>query len=279
MDGKDAGKLTGNNKGIYVGESSRSMYERGKEHVKDGKDKAEDSHQWKHWAGEHPDIPGSPKFRLKIVSTFSDPMTRQLAEAVRIEMRGSEILNSRSEFSRCRVPRLRLELDNWKKPVVQDEDLSSEAREDDRNLMEDLHRIEEVARREGRKKGFEQYPENERKSKRKKLSKLVGWGEQSETDSSQQEGIQDWLVTRTPPPPSTSVQLPPTESRLQLETEKMLKEQEKKKDTNADARVPTFVFKKKGKITEEESVVLKKTHKDILTWVRKTKSKGTGWHP
>ena len=59
----------------------------------------------------------------------------------------------------------------------------------------------------------------------------------------------------------------------------MLKEQEKKKDTNADARVPTFVFKKKGKITEEESVVLKKTHKDILTWVRKTKSKGTGWHP
>ena len=86
VDGKDAGKLTGNNKGIYVGESSRSMYERGKEHVKDGKDKAEDSHQWKHWAGEHPDIPGSPKFRLKIVSTFSDPMTCKLAEAVSIEM-------------------------------------------------------------------------------------------------------------------------------------------------------------------------------------------------
>ena len=55
------------------GESSRSMYERGKEHLKDGKDRAEDSHQWKHWALDHPEIEGDPKFRLQIVSSFSDP--------------------------------------------------------------------------------------------------------------------------------------------------------------------------------------------------------------
>ena len=50
VDGKNAGKIDkkAGNKGIYVGESSRSMYERGKEHQKDGKDRAEDSHQWKH---------------------------------------------------------------------------------------------------------------------------------------------------------------------------------------------------------------------------------------
>ena len=83
-----------------MGESSRSMYETGKEHLKDGKDRAEDSHQWKHWALDHPEIEGDPQFRLQIVSSFSDPLTRQLAEAVRIEHRGAYILNLKSEFSR-----------------------------------------------------------------------------------------------------------------------------------------------------------------------------------
>ena len=55
MDEKKAGKvdLNAGNRGVYVGESSRSMYERGKEHLKDGKDKSEDSHQWKHSPQTH----------------------------------------------------------------------------------------------------------------------------------------------------------------------------------------------------------------------------------
>ena len=50
VDGKKDGKLDqkDGSKGVYVGESSRSMYERGKEHRTGGKDKAEHSHQWKH---------------------------------------------------------------------------------------------------------------------------------------------------------------------------------------------------------------------------------------
>ena len=60
VDGKKAGKgdMKAGNRGVYVGESSGSMYDRGKEHLKDGKDRAEDSHQWKHWALEHPEIEG-----------------------------------------------------------------------------------------------------------------------------------------------------------------------------------------------------------------------------
>ena len=63
VDGKKAGKIDkkAGNKGIYVGESSRSMYERGKEHQRDGKERAEDSHQWKHWALEHPGVEGDPQ--------------------------------------------------------------------------------------------------------------------------------------------------------------------------------------------------------------------------
>ena len=87
------------------------MYERRKEHRKDGKDKAEDSHQWKHWMMEHPELEGDPQFRFKIVSSFSDPLTCQLAEAVRIENRGADILNSGSEFSRYKVTRLKLDME------------------------------------------------------------------------------------------------------------------------------------------------------------------------
>ena len=79
---------------MYVRESSRSMYKRGKEHQREEKERAEDRHQWKHWALEHPEVEGDPQFRLKIVSSFSDPLTRQLAESVRIdkqEIRCSEL--------------------------------------------------------------------------------------------------------------------------------------------------------------------------------------------
>ena len=83
-DGKDDAKMTG--KGIYVGESARSMYERAKEHEADRVGELEESHQIKHWVLDHPELDAPPKFRFKVVSSFSDALTRQLSEAVRIEM-------------------------------------------------------------------------------------------------------------------------------------------------------------------------------------------------
>ena len=48
---------------------------------------------------------------FKIVNTFQDPLTRQLAEAVRIDL---------AEYSHSRVPRLRVDMEGWieKKKVV-----------------------------------------------------------------------------------------------------------------------------------------------------------------
>ena len=54
------------------------------EHQKDKEDRTEDSHQVKHWLLEHPEMEEPPKFNFNIVSTFKDPLTRQLAESVRI---------------------------------------------------------------------------------------------------------------------------------------------------------------------------------------------------
>ena len=73
----------------------------------------EDSHMLKHWVCDHPDLLEPPKFKFRIIRSFQDPLTRQLAEAVRIELSGEEILNSKSEFNRCRVPRLKINLEEW----------------------------------------------------------------------------------------------------------------------------------------------------------------------
>ena len=94
--------------------SSRSLYEWAKEHVADRISNKEESHQVKHWISSHDDLESPPKFEFKIVSSFKDPLTRQLSEAIRIERRGDSILNSKAEFNRCRIPRLVIDLEAWK---------------------------------------------------------------------------------------------------------------------------------------------------------------------
>ena len=49
-------------KGIYVGESSRSIYERAKEHQADRNKNSEESHQIKHWLTSHEELMAPPKF-------------------------------------------------------------------------------------------------------------------------------------------------------------------------------------------------------------------------
>ena len=97
-------------KGVYIGESSRSLHERAKEHVSDRDNMKEDSHMLKHWLNDHQNLLEPPKFKFRIIRSFQDPLTRQLAEAVRIERHGDGILNSKSEFNRCRIPRLKIDL-------------------------------------------------------------------------------------------------------------------------------------------------------------------------
>ena len=60
-------------KGVYVGESARSLYERSKEHIADRESKKKDSHQIKHWILSHPEMQEPPAFRFKIIKTFKDP--------------------------------------------------------------------------------------------------------------------------------------------------------------------------------------------------------------
>ena len=48
---------------------------------------------------------------MRVVKHYKTPLSRQIGEAVRIRRRGGEgsILNSKAEYSRCRIPRLVIE--------------------------------------------------------------------------------------------------------------------------------------------------------------------------
>ena len=64
---------------------------------------------------DHSDLGTPPKFKMKVVGSFKDALSRQLSEAVRIDLRGGGVLNSKTEYSRCRVPRLVVDMEEWKK--------------------------------------------------------------------------------------------------------------------------------------------------------------------
>ena len=52
-------------KGTYIGETSRSIFERASEHVEAAKNLEVDSHMAKHWFTDHPQEPEVPKFDKK----------------------------------------------------------------------------------------------------------------------------------------------------------------------------------------------------------------------
>jgi hypothetical protein len=144
---------------------------------------SEDSHQIKHWLTSHEELLAPPGFRFKIIQTFQDPLSRQLAEAVRIDLRGENILNSKAEYSHCRVPRLRINMEGWKEKVKEKEGacisssletsaescslLEEQARQDVEENLEDL---------ELKRKSDTQADQVVRKPERLRMERLEGWG-------------------------------------------------------------------------------------------------------
>ena len=97
---------------LYVGETSRSIQERALEHWGDVRRGSSKSHMLKHQSMEHGGEP--PQFKFKVVDYHRSALNRQIREAVRIRRRGgaSQILNSRSEFNRCHIPRLVVQVED-----------------------------------------------------------------------------------------------------------------------------------------------------------------------
>ena len=88
---------------------------RGGGHLNDYEKGLKKSHMTKHWLSCHRGKE-KPKFGVKIIKSFTSSMVRQLWECIRIRRRLQEqakgevrLLNSKSEYSRCSLPRLVVE--------------------------------------------------------------------------------------------------------------------------------------------------------------------------
>ena len=84
--------------GIYLGESSRSLYEHSKENLRDAESFDPGSHIVKHWMNEHPNMKDCLEFSFSILSRFRDSLSRQVAEAINIQYTKDQLLNSKTEY-------------------------------------------------------------------------------------------------------------------------------------------------------------------------------------
>ena len=93
---------------VYTGETSRNLYTRALEHKKKYEEKAGDSFINNHQLESHEG--NKPNFTVKVVGSYRDPLSRQVAEGVLITNTKSKILNSKAEMFQPPIVRLRREV-------------------------------------------------------------------------------------------------------------------------------------------------------------------------
>ena len=99
---------------IYIGETNRSVYERGLEHLNDVTGCKTSSHMLRHLLTVHEEEEDeweNIKFGMKILKTTKTAFERQILESVLIQKaRAHNIMNNKAEYNRCALPRLTAKL-------------------------------------------------------------------------------------------------------------------------------------------------------------------------
>ena len=111
-------------KGKYIGQTSRSLYERCGEHETSYRRMESKSFMFKHWAVAHSDLTTPPTFSFKVLKCHRDPLSRMVHEAVSIQENAS--MNSKSEHKSYKIARIKVEKSSW----------------DDRKEIEDSERVD-----------------------------------------------------------------------------------------------------------------------------------------
>ena len=217
----------------YIGETSRSLMERTREHWSSYRSRHKDSHLLKHQELQHGGAP--PQFVMRLVGKARSALERQTREAVRIRRRGGEgaILNSKAEFNRCYIPRLRLEDKEQIEEMEQKEieQREAEIRElDDNQKQWELLRKEEkgaerrrIVKEQGgaiiRNQGKHKKEQGTKNTKRRKFE-LIGkdWGEQDATQLLNKKKEQE-QVEQVPLEPTMENQEPSSINHLPQEAE------------------------------------------------------------
>ena len=95
---------------VYIGESSRNLYTRGREHVQkyNSKKQCHESFMWRHQQEKHAGL--EPDFEAKVTGMFKDCLTRQVSEGVSLRRSDSRVLNSKSEWHQPALWRVQNEI-------------------------------------------------------------------------------------------------------------------------------------------------------------------------
>ena len=93
-------------KDIYIGETSRNAFTRGKEHETQMNRKDKNSIILRHQQLKHPG--DTPSFEMKITGTYRSALDRQIAEAVKISRAKDRLINNKTEFRQNRIMRSQL---------------------------------------------------------------------------------------------------------------------------------------------------------------------------
>ena len=96
-------------KSVYIGETSRNLYTRGTEHMNKFESRKADSFMLKHQTNNHP---GQPiDFQAKVIGTFNDCLSRQVAEGVEIRRCEYQVMNAKTEWHQPALWKIRSEVE------------------------------------------------------------------------------------------------------------------------------------------------------------------------
>ena len=151
----------------YVGETSRSVYERTWEHTNSMKQLQTSSHMLKHMLEVHGEEEMEKvEFGARVLKFARSAFERQVMESVLIqeEREKHHILNSKSEYNRCSLPRLTAKLGerDWKKREKEGEEEKEKEKRLERRIFE--MRKERNTTRRGDPKESEQPPVKKRRT-------------------------------------------------------------------------------------------------------------------
>jgi hypothetical protein len=151
----------------YIGETAKSAYERGLNHLTDRKSLDLGSHMLKHAVACHQgEDPQKIDFHMKVLAYHKSSFERQIDEAVKIQNnRHHHILNSKSEFNRSSIPRLGVRLGGKNYRSSQERDDEQQCAEE--KIQEEM--IRQLRKEKGKRDQRRTYKEENSAPKRRKL--------------------------------------------------------------------------------------------------------------
>ena len=229
----------------YIGETSRSAYERLREHYKDFENLSTKSHMIKHYIECHRDIKKEEmRFNVKVLKTFRSAFERQIGESVYINFNlknGSKLLNSKNEYNRCIIPRIGV---NLKDEIIEE----FEENEKEKELKREIQKMKDIMR------------DQKAMQKRKKL-KLETNRENKERKNSDERQVKN---AKKKEKEMTTVK---SERKKREKTEGKLFEMKKK--TKHKILIKKIKSQNKDRVNEKLKSVLDCEDKEKINWSRK----------